>query len=124
MEGMDTTMGSHEKKTKKETKGCKQIKANYLAEMIKELQKFEKDTIDNVKAQEKVAIEAELAKIKPPSRRKFRLPTSQLYSPYLANLTDALQDVIECHEQYFDTKVLSADRDYMQRWPLKTIEQQ
>ena len=103
---------------------CKQIKANYLAEMIKELQKFENDTIDNVKAQEKVAIEAELAKIKPPSRRKFRLPTSQLYSPYLANLTDALQDVIECHEQYFDTKVLSADRDYMQRWPLKTIEQQ
>ena len=32
--------------------------------------------------------------------------------------------VQECHEQYFDTKVLSADRDYMQRWPLKTIEQQ
>ena len=28
------------------------------------------------------------------------------------------------NEQYFDTKVLSADRDYMQRWPLKTIEQQ
>ena len=35
-----------------------------------------------------------------------------------------IQDVLECNEQYFDTKVLSADRDYMQRWPLKTIEQQ
>jgi hypothetical protein len=102
---------------------CRQIKANQLAETIRELQKFENQAVDNVKAKEKAVVEEELSKIKPPSRRKFRLPTSQLYSPYLAKLTDTLQDVIECEDRYFNTNILSADREYMQQYTLKTPEQ-
>ena len=102
---------------------CRQIQANQLAETIRELQKFENQTVDNVQAKEKAIVEQELSKIKPPSRRKFRLPTSQLYSPYLAKLMDTLQDVIECEDKCFNTNILSADRQYMQQYMLKIPEQ-
>ena len=102
---------------------CKQIKSYRMAEMLMEVQKFENQSKENVKAQETAIVAAKLAQVKPPSRKRVRLPTSQLYSPYLSKLTDALKDVLECNSKYFDTNVLSADQEYMQRWPLKIPEQ-
>ncbi len=71
-------------------------------------------------ADAKTIADAARKKPKPPKKQRFRLPTSQLYSPFLAKLTDVLQDVKECEDPYFDTSILSTGQQYPQRFVMKT----
>ena len=66
---------------------------------------------------------AERAAQKPPSRQRYRLPTGQLYSPFLQKLTDTLEDVKACEEPFFDTDILSAGQNYMQRFVMSKQRQ-
>jgi hypothetical protein len=96
----------------------RRYQASKLREMIMLATKFNKKA--EADGQRLLDEEAARNRSKAPTKQRFRLPTSQLYSPFLAKLTDALQDVKECEEPYFDTAILSTGQQYPQRFVMKT----